>query len=218
MKIENGSLVVTVQGIEKTVPLPTVAADAKVKAWAVPADYRADGLFVAVTEQGQPEEIPACDLSACEFLGELDYPADEGAALNALRQQRLRAMHEAVDAATAALTAGVSQTEQQTWPTQLAEAQALDAWRNAPALPPNIAPLLTVMATARGYGESVFDLADKVLAAAAQYTAAAGPLVAWGQRTERELMAAADAEALMSVSITPPAPAIVLLDVQKFGW
>ena len=55
MKIENGSLVVTVQGVEKTVPLPTVAADAKVKAWAVPADYRADGLFVAVTVNGESE-------------------------------------------------------------------------------------------------------------------------------------------------------------------
>ena len=72
MKIENGSLVVTVQGVEKTVPLPTVAADAKVKAWAVPADYRADGLFVAVTVKGESEEIPACDLAACEFLGELE--------------------------------------------------------------------------------------------------------------------------------------------------
>ena len=72
MKIENGSLVVTVQGVEKTVPLPTVAADAKVKAWAVPADYRADGLFVAVTIKGESEEIPACDLAACEFLGELE--------------------------------------------------------------------------------------------------------------------------------------------------
>ena len=32
MKIENGSLIVTVQSVEKTVPLPTVAADAKVRA------------------------------------------------------------------------------------------------------------------------------------------------------------------------------------------
>jgi hypothetical protein len=32
MKIENGSLVVTVQGVEKTVPLPTVTSDAKVRA------------------------------------------------------------------------------------------------------------------------------------------------------------------------------------------
>ena len=56
MKIENGSLVVTVQGVEKTVPLPTVAADAKVKAWAVPADYRADGLFVAVTIKANPRK------------------------------------------------------------------------------------------------------------------------------------------------------------------
>ena len=32
MKIENGSLAVTVQSVEKTVPLPTVTSDAKVKA------------------------------------------------------------------------------------------------------------------------------------------------------------------------------------------
>ena len=32
MKIDNGSLVVTVQGVEKTVPLPTVTSDAKVNA------------------------------------------------------------------------------------------------------------------------------------------------------------------------------------------
>ena len=32
MKIENGSLVVTVQSVKKTVPLATIAADAKVKA------------------------------------------------------------------------------------------------------------------------------------------------------------------------------------------
>ena len=32
MKIENGSLVVTVQGVEKTVPLPTVTSDAKLEA------------------------------------------------------------------------------------------------------------------------------------------------------------------------------------------
>ena len=32
MKIENGSLVVTVEGVEKTVPLPTVTSDAKLEA------------------------------------------------------------------------------------------------------------------------------------------------------------------------------------------
>ena len=136
------------------------------------------------------------------------WSADAGFApadLTALRQQRLRAMHEAVDAAAAALTAGVSQTEQQTWPTQLAE--ALELGRYGPDGTPDYAtaaPLLTLMAAQRGLGETVPELAARVLAAAARYTAAAGQLVAWSQCTERELVAAADAEALMSVSITSP--------------
>lgn len=208
MKIENGSLVVTVQGVEKTVPLPTVVADAKVKVWAVPADYRADGLFVAVTVKGPGhagEEIPACNLADCTVIGELDYPADDGAALEAVRAQRLVALREALDAAAAELTAGVSQTEQQTWPTQLAE--ALELKRYSPDTEVDYAaaaPLLTLMAGQRGLDETVPELAARVLAAAARYTAAVGVLVGWGQRAERELLAAADAEALMSVSITPP--------------
>lgn len=168
-----------------------------------------DGVATGDTCTTDPTRIFPHDIAAQYVLTD-DAPASPAAPqpaapdLETLRAQRLAALLAAVDAAARAVVAGVSQTEQQTWLTQQAEAQALDAWRNAPALPPNIAPLLTVMAAARGYGESVFDLADKVLAAAARYTAAAGPLVAWGQRTERELIAANDAEALMRVSITPP--------------
>ena len=98
MKIENGSLVVTVNGLEKTVPLPTVAADAKVKAWAVPADYRADGLFVAVTVKGESEEIPACDLAACEFLGELELDAGDDAKLEAVKAAKRAGITEDADA------------------------------------------------------------------------------------------------------------------------
>lgn len=111
----------------------------------------------------------------------------------------------AVDTAARGLVAGISATEQQTWPTQLAEAQAVQIWRHAQeTLPVGTAPLLHVMVAARGYGESVFDLADRVLAAAAQYTAAAGPLVAWGQRTERALNAATTLAELNAISLTPP--------------
>lgn len=167
-----------------------------------------DGVPTGDTCTTDPARIFPAGIAA-QYVLASEVPAIEPATqptpdLEALRAQRLAAARAAVDAAANALVADVSATEQQTWPTQLAEAQALDAWRNAPALPPNIAPLLTVMAAARGYGESVFDLADKVLAAAARYTAAAWPLVAWGQRTERDLIAANDAEALMRVSITPP--------------
>lgn len=121
------------------------------------------------------------------------------------RAQRLAQARAAVDAAARALVAHISATEQQTWPTQLAEAQAVQIWRHTPELLPNgTAPLLHVMVAARGYGESVFDLADRVLAAAAQYTAAAGPLVAWGQRTERALNAAQTLDELNAISLTPP--------------
>ena len=125
--------------------------------------------------------------------------------LEALRAQRLAAVRAAVDTAARAVVANVSQTEQQTWPTQLAEALELE--RYSPDTQPDYAaaaPLLTLMAGQRGLGETVPDLAARVLAAAARYTAAVGVLVGWGQRTERELIAAADAEAQMSVSITPP--------------
>lgn len=128
-----------------------------------------------------------------------------------LRGERLTCARAAVDAAARALVAHIPATEQQTWPTQLAEAQAIQIWRNTPeALPDGTAPLLTVMAAERGYGESVFDLADRVLSAAAQYTAAAGPLIAWGQRTERALMAAQNFSELNAISLTPPAPAPAL--------
>lgn len=121
------------------------------------------------------------------------------------RAQRLATARAAVDAAARALVAHVSVTEQQTWPTQLSEAQAVQIWRNTPeALPAGTAPLLTVMTAARGYGESVFELADRVIAAAAQYTASAGPLVAWGQRTERALNAAQTLAELNAISLTPP--------------
>ena len=103
MKIENGSLVVTVQGVEKTVLLPTVAADAKVKAWAVPADYRADGLFVAVTIKGESEEIPACDLAACEFLGELELDAGIEAKLESAKAAKRLEVNDAYNAAGASL-------------------------------------------------------------------------------------------------------------------
>jgi hypothetical protein len=110
-----------------------------------------------------------------------------------------------VDAAAAALTAGVSQTEQQTWPTQLAE--ALELGRYGPEGRPDYAtaaPLLTLMAAQRGRDETPRNLAARVLAAAARYTAAAGALVAWGQRTEWALAEAGTAEALMAVDVTPP--------------
>ncbi|PXX79145.1 hypothetical protein [Rivihabitans pingtungensis] len=122
-----------------------------------------------------------------------------------LRQQRRAALVDALNAAHVALGAGVSTLEQATWPTQLAEALALTASppdTDGDSLPP--CPLLTLMAAQRGRDETPRNLAERVLAAAARYTAAAGALVAWGQRTEWALAEAGTAEALMAVDVTPP--------------
>ena len=189
MKIENGSLVVTVQGVEKTVPLPTVAADAKVKAWAVPADYRADGLFVAVTVKGPGhagEEIPACDLAACEFLGELELDAGDDAKLEAVKAAKRLEINEACNAAVASLAASYPEREIQSWPQQVKEAEALSA------NPQAAAPLLTAIADARSL--PVVELASRVLGKMNAYAAASGSLIGRRQAAEDLIDLASSAE------------------------
>ena len=168
-----------------------------------------DGVPTGDTCTTDPARVFPADIAAQYVLSSevpaLPEPAQPTTNLETLRAQRLAAARAAVDAAANALVADVSATEQKTWPTQLAEALELN--RYGPDGKPDYAaaaPLLTLMAEQRGLRETVPELAARVLAAAARYTAATGPLVAWGQRTERELLAAADAEALMRVSITPP--------------
>ncbi len=74
MQIQNGNLVVEVEGSTMTVPLPEVATAAKVKAYLVPEAYRPGRLFVSVTVPGQPEDVPACSQDLVELLGK-DYNA-----------------------------------------------------------------------------------------------------------------------------------------------
>lgn len=192
MKIENGSLVVAVDGVEKTVPLPTVAADAKVKAWAVPADYRADGLFVAVTEQGQSEEIPACDLAACEFLGELELDAGDDAKLEAVKAAKRLEINDACNAAVAGLAASYPEREIQSWPQQVKEAEALT--NNAEAA----TPLLAAIADARGL--PVAELASRVLGKMNAYAAASGAMIGRRQAAEDLVDLASSPEDVASIA------------------
>lgn len=191
MKIKNSSLVVTVRGVKKTVPLPTVAADAKVKAWAVPADYRAEGLFVAVTEKGQSEEIPACDLAACEFLGELELDAGIEAKLAAVKAAKRLEINDACNAAIASLVASYPEREIQSWPQQVKEAEALAADPPAPA------PLLTAIAEARAL--PVVELAARVIAKARAFAAASGSLIGRRQAAEDLIDLAASPEDVASI-------------------
>ena len=192
MKIENGSLVVTVEGVEKTVPLATIAADAKVKAWIVPADYRADRLFVAVTIKGEAEEIPACDLSACEFLGELELDAGDDAKLEAVKAAKRLEINEACNAAVARLAASYPEREIQSWPQQVKEAEALAADPQAAA------PLLTAIAEARSL--PVVELASRVLGKMNAYAAASGALIGSRQAAEDLIDVAATPEDVAGIA------------------
>lgn len=192
MKIENGSLVVTVDGVEKTIPLPTITSDAKVKAWAVPADYRADGLFVAVTQKGASEEIPACDLVACEFLGEVEFDAGDEAKLEAVKAAKRAEINAACDIAVASLAASYPEREVQSWPQQVKEAEALAADPQAQA------PLLAAIAEARSL--PLAELASRVLGKMNAYAAASGALIGRRQAAEDLIDLASSAEDVASVA------------------
>lgn len=196
MKIENGSLVVTVKGIEKIVPLPAVAADAKVKAWVVPADYRADGLFVSVTVKSEAEEIPACDLAACELLGEIALDAGDDAKLEVVKAAKRLEINEACNASIDGLADTYPEREIQSWPQQVKEAEAL-------AIDPQTtAPLLSAIAEARSL--PVVELASRVIDKMTDYAGASGALIGRRQAAEDLINAAATPEALALVVWSVP--------------
>lgn len=98
LNIENHILTID----DATIDLPHLPKPATVKVWRVPTEYRANGVFVAVYSDGDPEEIPACDLTQCEFVGEGRLEAHPGAALQAAKAERIadikRQAAEAIDA------------------------------------------------------------------------------------------------------------------------
>lgn len=192
MKIEKGSLVVTVNGVETTVLLPVVAANATVKAWAVPINYRENGLFVAVTIKGQAEEVPACSPSDAEFLGELALDAGDAAVLNAAKVVKLDEINATCNAGVAALAASYPEREVQSWPQQVKEAEAFTASSSASV------PLLTAIAEARAL--TVADLATRVLEKMSAYASASGALIGRRQAAEDKIGQAKTLEELSAIS------------------
>ena len=84
--------ILTISGTE--IELSRLPVDSKVRAWAVPTEYRANGYFVSVLQPGQTPERPACGNEGTVFVGELEYEAD----LTAQQQQealRIKAEMEA---------------------------------------------------------------------------------------------------------------------------
>lgn len=84
---------------DKTIPLPHLTKPATVKGWHAPAEYRADGLFVSVTPVGEPEEVPACDLRLCEYLGEARLEPHPDAMLAEAKAAKKRQIEAERDAA-----------------------------------------------------------------------------------------------------------------------
>jgi len=192
MEIQNGSLMVEVEGATMTVPLPEVTATAQVKAYLVPEAYRAGRLFVSVTQAGQPEEIPACDQSLVEQLGETTLEPSDSAMLEAARAAKRVEINAACDAAVAKLAASYPEREIQSWPQQVKEAEALAGDADAPA------PLLAAIADTRGL--PVTELAARVLSKMAAYAHASGALIGRRQAAEDALDTAETLEAVAAIT------------------
>lgn len=175
MKVENGVLIIGGQSID----LPLTHADARIRVWSVPSDYRENGLFVSVMLPGQPDEIPACSLVDTVYLGELIYPAAESSKLDAAKTARLILINEACDRALTALTSSYPVGELQSWPQQVQEARAL-------LLDPSSAtPLLSAIAEARGL--AAIELANRVQAKAEGYAQYSGEIIGKRQALEDQL-------------------------------
>ena len=193
MQIQDGNLVVEVEGSTMTVPLPEVATAAKVKAYLVPEAYRPGRLFVSVTVPGQPEDVPACSQDLVELLGEDILEASDAAILNAAKAAKLTEINAECQKAVAALAADYPDSEVQSWPQQVKEATALSAD------PQSDAPLLTAIAAARGLPAA--ELASRVMGKMNAYAGASGALI--GRRQA--------AEDLIDVAATPE-------DVAGIAW
>ena len=100
--------------------------------------------------------------------------------------------------------------EQATWSLQLAEANYVKAYFESPdIMPDGNTPVLDLMVLRRKVeGETVFDLARLVLAAADRYSMLAADLVGQWQSIDRALRAATTLEELIQVNITIHDPVV----------
>jgi hypothetical protein len=94
LTIENHTLILD----DAQYPLPQLPKLATVKVWRVPTEYRPNGIFISVTPIGEPEEIPACNLADCKYLGsaQLDpHPQAVLAVAKAEKKARIEAERDA---------------------------------------------------------------------------------------------------------------------------
>lgn len=70
------------------IELPRLSEESAVVVWSVPVEYRTNGYFVGIKRSGVPLEVPACDPREATKLGEAEYPADQGAMLDAEKSRK----------------------------------------------------------------------------------------------------------------------------------
>ena len=80
------------------IQLPHLTKPATVRVWRVPTEYRENGLFVATTPIGDPEEVPACDLRQCTYLGEAQLDPHPDAMLAEAKAAKKRQIEAERDA------------------------------------------------------------------------------------------------------------------------
>ena len=95
LTIENHTLTID----DQSIALPHLTKPAAVRVWRVPTEYRENGLFISVTPIGEPQEIPACDLRQCEYLGEAPLDPHPDALLVEAKAAKKRQIEADRDAA-----------------------------------------------------------------------------------------------------------------------
>lgn len=162
-----------------TEELPRLPKPATVTAYQVPVEYRASGYFVAVTPSGDIPEVPACDSNDAVLIGTLELPADEAAQLAQAKAERLELITNECDKVLSAIKTSYPQSEVESWPQQVKEAEAIAADPQADA------PLLNAIATYRGL--TVVELAARVKAKADLFAQVSGTIIGKRQALEDAL-------------------------------
>lgn len=192
MQINDRTLAIQRGSKNVSVQLPALAVDAVARVYAVPEDYREDGIFVALVVTGTSEEIPACDPAGVQHLGDIAYPAASDLQLSAAKAAKLQEVNAACDAAVFALTVTYPQAEIQSWPQQVKEADAFTADPQTPV------PLLETIAVQRSL--AVIDLVQRVHTKVTAYAQASGYLIGKRQVLEDAIDAAASMPELEAVA------------------
>ena len=179
------------------VDLPRLAFPATVTAWRVPAEYRANCLFVAVTPPGTAQEVPACDHGEPEFTAQL--PAHDDAILTSMRASMLLVINAQCERRMRALVEDYPEQERQTFSKQEGEARACTVDQTAAT------PMIDALAEYRNIEKE--ELVSRIIGKADIFAIYSGRVIGYRQRLEDQILAASTQAALEVIDPTDGWPA-----------